>query len=225
MTLLNRLWRRRPRDETISEAVRQLQALMNVRPLLGPAPLAFGGWSVDPAFAEELALTTIQRRPTLVLECGSGSTTVVAAACLALLGEGKIISLEHELRFKLQTEAALTLRGLQDFAEVIHAPLRPFTLGDQEYSWYEREEIGSIAGQADVLIVDGPPGSTGHLARYPALPVLRPLLAPDCVILMDDGRRSAETAIANQWAQDFNLSARYLDYGKGAWIFRMEGPK
>ena len=71
---------RRMRDmqHDLCENARQLSALVAVRPLAGELPLALGGWAIDPLFADLLVQAMVQQRPHVVVECGSGSSTVLS---------------------------------------------------------------------------------------------------------------------------------------------------
>ena len=54
----------------------------------------------------------------------------------------------------------------------------------------------------DLVFVDGPPGTTGPLARYPALPVLRDRCAPGARFILDDAARPDERTIINRWTRE-----------------------
>ena len=72
----------------------------------------------------------------------------------------------------------------------------------------------------DMLLVDGPPGMTGPLARYPALPVFYEYLNNDAVIFLDDGVREDENKIMQRWLQEFpDLSSEVLDSEKKTIMF------
>jgi hypothetical protein len=77
--------------------------------------------------------------------------------------------------------------------------------------------------EVDVLVVDGPPGDTGLLARYPAVPVLRKAMSPTCVVLLDDANRADEQAIGKRWAEVLGGSAEYRTQGNGSWGIRRGG--
>jgi len=55
----------------------------------------------------------------------------------------------------------------------------------------------------DLLIIDGPPNGTQHLARYPALPILFHLLSEDVAVLLDDAFRVDEREIVKLWQKEF----------------------
>lgn len=199
----------------------QQRALTNIRPLIGPLPLRFGGHAVDPVFAEILIHELLERRPRLVLECGSGFSTVIIALCLKKLEGGRCISLDHDDYFAERTRRLLKLHGVEDWAEVRTVPLQERHVNDNLVPWYSSDFEKCLHTGVDVLLIDGPPKHTAPRARYPALPLLRPYLSPDCVILMDDGRRADESWIATEWAREFRGEATYVDKGKGTWIIQL----
>lgn len=207
-------------QERIAETNRQQLALANIRPLLGVLPVPFGGWAINPYFGEEIVLTLMDERPTLVVECGSGSSTVLIAACLRQLGQGRLIALEHDARFARKTENLLTLHGLNEVATVVQAPLEKRVIDGRAFEWYADVSASHIHENIDVLVVDGPPGDTGPLARYPAIPVLRKTLSSNCVIFLDDANRADEQWIGKKWADELSGSAEYKTHGNGSWVIR-----
>src|SRR5690606_18547556 len=86
--------------------------------------------------------------------------------------------------------------GLGATVEVRHAPLVA--------RWYEASVFADI-DTIDLLIVDGPPATTGQLARYPALPLLAERLSPGAVVVLDDAERDAEAEIARRWCEEFGF--------------------
>jgi predicted O-methyltransferase YrrM len=203
--------------------LRQLRALVNLRPLLESLPLRVGDWAVEPVFAETLAVMIQEIRPNLVVECGSGSSTVVSAACLARLGSGTVVSLDHDAVYAETTRKALQARGLAEIASVVTAPLIEVDVDGERGLWYDFDPA-SLTADIDLLIVDGPPANLGPLARYPAVLRLQNRLSAQCVILMDDGARPDETAIAQRWASIVGADLSYLPEGKGGWLLRRRLP-
>jgi hypothetical protein len=131
-------------------------------------------------------------------------------------------SLEHLPRFAGETRALLETRGLSDWATVVDAPLVDVRLGDATWSWYDL--AGYPAGEPiEVLFVDGPPGDTGPLARYPALPMLRDRLASGASILVDDGARPDEQAMVARWRAEVpGLEVRPLPLEKGGSLLTLD---
>jgi hypothetical protein len=203
--------------DLIHEGQLQQYALTQVRPLFGHIPAELGGWAADAVLVEHAARLVAEVRPRLVLECGSGSSTIAIAQCLKAFG-GRIITVEHEPKFARRTTDALELRGLSDVACVVVAPLTARDLGGTVFSWYDPEYERFLQSPIDVLIVDGPPKATGPRARYPAVPALKSRLAPECWILMDDGDRPDERAIAHAWMDELGAHLTYLEGGRGGWL-------
>lgn len=202
----------------VRESDLQHHALLQIRPLLGDLPVDLGGWAADPLLAHAAVRLLIDARPGLVVECGSGSSTIVLARCLRALGRGRVISLEHDPDYARHTTDLLRLHGLGDVATVVTAPLAERDVNGGRAQWYGTQYEPLLQGPIDVLIVDGPPGNTAPKARYPAVPLLRRQLAPECRILMDDGDRADERAIARAWRDDLGATLTYLPGGRGGWL-------
>jgi hypothetical protein len=208
--------------ELIGEGQLQQYALTQVRPLFGEIPAELGGWAADAVLVQHAVRLVADVRPRLVLECGSGSSTIAIAGCLKALG-GRMITLEHEAEFARRTTEALQLRGLGNVARVVTAPLTTRELGGNVVSWYGSEYERFLESPIDVLIIDGPPKATGPRARYPAVPALKFRLASECWILMDDGNRKDERAIAHAWREELGAQLTYLEGGRGGWLLHRKG--
>jgi Methyltransferase domain len=201
-----------------AESDRQHYALLQIRPLMGDLPLELSGWAADPLLVHNAVRLLLESRPRLVVECGSGNSTVVLARCLRTLGRGRIVSLEHDPEFARQTDELLHTQGLHEVATVVTAPLAERELNGSMVRWYGAQYEPLLRDQVDVLLVDGPPGNTAPRARYPAVPMLRRHLAPECWVLMDDGDRPDERAIAHAWRDELGATLSYLPGGRGGWL-------
>lgn len=208
----------------IRESERQQQALIQIRPLLGDLPLDFGRWAADPVMVHNAVRLVVETRPGLVVECGSGNSTVVIARCLRALGRGRIISLDHDPAYARRTTELLQLYAVDDLATVVAAPLMAREANGQVVQWYGPQYEPLLEEPIDVLLVDGPPGASSKLARYPAVPMLQRHLAPTCSILLDDGDRVDERTIAPRWARVLGATLSYLEGGRGGWLLRRQGP-
>ena len=72
-----------------------------------------------------------------ILECGSGASTVWAAAAFRKRGHGHVFSLDHEAVFAEQTREHLRRHGLAEWATVIDAPLTDMDVpGRGQMPWY-----------------------------------------------------------------------------------------
>lgn len=201
--------------------IRETRSLVNIRPMLGPRPLTLGGdWAIDAILAERLVNIVMEETPDLVVECGSGSSTVLIAACLREIGRGKLVSVDHDARFRDRTHHLLEVRGLLDWAEVALAPLQVTEVENLSIPWYATNRFEALEMPIDLLVVDGPPGKTARLARYPAVPLLKDGLSESAIVILDDGRRVDEREIAKLWSLELGGSLAYIDCTHGAWILR-----
>jgi predicted O-methyltransferase YrrM len=208
----------------VLEGQRQQYALTQIRPLFGDLPVELGGWAADAVLLQNAMRLIVENRPRLVLECGSGSSTIVIARCLRALG-GRIISLEHDPAYARRTEELVRLYGLDDLVTVVTALLVPRDVNGETAPWYASAYEPFLKEPIDVLLVDGPQKAVGWRARYPAVPLLKSRLAPECWILMDDGDRPDEQAIAHAWSKDLGAKLTYLEGGRGGWLLHREAPE
>jgi predicted O-methyltransferase YrrM len=172
----------------IRKTFRQLEALQNLSAMLPAADVlpATREWAASPDLLLVLVDLVITERPSLIVECGSGVSTLWLALAMRRFGiEGQIIALDHDPVFGGKTRDFLARHGVCDLAEVRDAPLESFSLDGETYSWYARRAWEDLKG-IDLLFVDGPPATTGHQARYPALPLLSGSLSPVATAVLDD---------------------------------------
>jgi predicted O-methyltransferase YrrM len=167
---------------------RQLEALQNLSAVLPAHDVlpATRGWAASPDLLMVLVDLVITERPSLVVECGSGASTLwLALAMRRFEIDGRIVALDHDPVFGAKTRDLLARHDVRDLAEVRDAPLESFSLDGDTYSWYARRAWDDLTG-IDLLFVDGPPATTGHQARYPALPLLSGSLSPAATAVLDD---------------------------------------
>ena len=190
-------------------AYRQTQALIQLTQLLdfkSPIPPT-RSWAASPDLL--LTITEIVRkyRPGLVVELGSGVSTLVAAKA----GARKVVSIDNSDEFGGKTISLLKdhkVRGV----DVRIAPLQPYANG---FTWYDTSMIKDLK-KIDLLIVDGPPGSKNPEARYPALAEFKDKLSSKAVIIIDDVQREGERKLAEDFAKGMpNHQLVILDHEKG----------
>ncbi len=204
--------------ERFPDNVRQVHAFIDLNRLLQlPWSLPpLGGWAASADFLLLLAEYVLQHQPEVIVECSSGTSTLVLAQCAKLNGKGRILSLEHDVIYAEKTRQELIKQGLQDWATVIDAPLQDYRFNEQNYCWYTLGE--QIQNQViDMLIIDGPPASLNSCARYPAGPLLLPLLNKKAVVFLDDSDRPDEQQIIKNWLNEFPGLQKKVHYcEKGA---------
>ncbi len=207
---------------TQNNAHRQIESLFSLFSVLKPkSPLPrMTGCAIYPDFGALLIATLKKRKPRLIVEAGSGVSSILIAYCLKEIGGGRLVSLEHDKVYADKSSESLEDHDLQDVAEVRHAPLKEVRIKDEPWLWYDPEQTKDLGG-IDMLVIDGPPRYVRALARYPALPLLFHSLNKDGIVLLDDAKRADEKAIIDLWAREFScFEARSFDTYKGAVLLR-----
>jgi predicted O-methyltransferase YrrM len=223
---LRRLDRRlRTQHDAIATELQQQHALVGLAAGLGArAPLPpTTDWAVLPDLARILVETVLDVRPAAVVECGSGTSTVLVAYALERVGAGRVVALEHDPAQADRTQRMLARHGLERWATVCRSPLVPQAVGGTTFQWYDLARV-PLPDRVDFLFVDGPPGGVQALARYPAVPLLRDRLGPRAVVLLDDTGRDEERAVAERWAAESpDLTLELVPCAKGAALLRRRG--
>jgi hypothetical protein len=197
------------------------RAFVNLRPLLGALPAPADKWAMDALFAEAVVTEIERRGPRLMVECGSGVSTLLFARCLDTLGAGRLVTFEHDEEFASHTNSLARSCGCANRVQIVVGPLRPHRLGGREVPWYSGLEALDGQDPIDILVVDGPPATTAPLARYPAVPLLLPFLAPGASVFLHDGDRAAERATARRWGIEIGSEPVYVDSPGGGWLLRV----
>lgn len=178
------------------EAMFQLFAEFTPR---APMPSS-GDFALNPTDLLELLHIVRLRRPQLVVELGSGTSTVWLAYALEKSG-GRLISLDHDEDYAGKTREMLDAHGLSAVAEVRTAPLTELVADGKTYRWYDVEKLADVR-DVDLLLIDGPPASTGPDARYPAMHALESRLAPVATVVLDDANRPDEQDAVRRWVEN-----------------------
>lgn len=178
------------------------------------------GWAASPDVLLRLHEHIRFAKPKVVVECGSGSSTLVIADALRQNGEGILVSLEHSPKFGGQTQALLEREGLAQWVDLRIADLEPWAgphlnSGTEEaLKWYATASLSGVR-DIDLLFVDGPPGATCKYARYPALPAFFDRLAQGAEVWLDDTVRREETEIGKEWAEKYSFDLEFCALEKG----------
>lgn len=218
-----------------ANVVRQLQSFVGMQEYFATGVLpAFNSeahsWPVSADFALCLMQQLVLKPYDLVIEFGSGMSTVIVAKTLALIAERngtrqtQFVSFEHLDSYYEQTSAYVQQAGLEKAVQLTLAPLEDWQSADgQIYPYYScQSTLTKLAKQRQaprkriLVIVDGPPASTGPQARYPAGPLLVAHF-PNAHIdfLMDDYIREDEKQVAQHWLADMEamgLAGSSIEY-------------
>ena len=198
--------------------VRNAEDAVVLAPYLGENLGALGKWAMDADFGR-LILAELERGPETVVELGSGLSTLLTSAFLARRGAGHLVSIDHDPEFGGITQERVRAAGHDGVVTFSIAPLRAGRFGTAEMDWYDVEGVlAALPDKAiDLLVIDGPPAVTPD-ARWPAIEVLHDRLAPDAVILLDDGRRRSESRATSRWVREHpDLKRAWIDTLKGTW--------
>lgn len=203
----------------LTQAHSQLQRLV---PLDQPMPRP-GAWAASEDLLLWLVGHVLAEQPRLIVDLGSGQSSVWMAAALREAGvPGRVVAIDHDPDYAEATRALGRVHGVSRWLEVRVAPLVDVTVIDRECRWYDPVSFTDLHG-IDLLSVDGPPGKGAVQARWPALPLLQERLSPRAVVVMDDMIRADEREIVAQWidaAPEWQVSN--LDFEKGAAILRRD---
>lgn len=209
-------------NQGLVQEFRQVQALtvlvQTLKPVRPLPPLR--GWAVTPDLGLMLVSAVFEENPLTIVECGSGSSTLLMAYVLRELGAGHIFSLEHDVPSKERTEAMLRRHGVDDRVTVLHAPLCEHSLNGEKFQWYDTSSLPSFEA-IDLVFVDGPPSFRRDFARYPALPTFWPKLRSGGLVFLDDSARPGERRVVERWKAEFPAATyRVEDTQKGTVVLR-----
>lgn len=178
-------------------------------------------WMIAADFALIILSHIEEKCPPLVVELGSGYSTLIIGHALKKAGRGRLVSIEHDPKYCQQTQAMIAAHGLHDVVALHLSPLQPY--GDAKQPWYGIS-LGLFPSAIDLLIIDGPPGYLCAQSRYPALPALWETLAQPATIMLDDASRTDEQSIVRRWLAEYpQVKHRFIPTRKGTSILVREG--
>lgn len=151
-----------------------------------------GSWKADTGYLTIIADHILAHRPAIVVEFGAGASSLIAARALQINGAGTLTSFDQHIGFAAATQAWLGDNALA--AEIRAAPLKAAPLG-WPGQWYDH---APVAGDIDLLLVDGPPWALHPYVRG-AAESLFDQIAVGGVVMLDDGARPGERVVARRW--------------------------
>ena len=161
------------------------------------------GWAGSPDFLAKVAELILKKSPNFIVEAGSGVSSIIMGEAIRMNKAGNIISLEHKEEFANITRSDCLLNNLEDELDIIYTPLKGYSLNGKKWLWYSLDGL-NLSKEIDMLVVDGPPGDTQKLARYPAVPLLLPYFAEHVTIVLDDSNRKDESETVEKWCELLN---------------------
>lgn len=196
------------------DATRQLRRLVEPRALMP----SLGAWGIDARSLLALVALVQRERPSVVLELGSGASTIWLGYILEQLG-ARLVSMEHDADYAEVTAARIADHQLTESVELRRGDLETVHAGENEWTWYPSELLADL-GDIDLVLIDGPPKAVGAEARYPAVPVLLDKLSDDAWIVLDDARRPDERKIVRRWLAEHSELADTNEGGDDIAVLR-----
>lgn len=179
-------------------------------------------WVLEKDSMRFLVATLRRTRPRRVIEFGSG---ISSRFIVSELGEtGVLRSFDHVGSYAEATRGALApLAGRRD-VQVLDRKISFGCHRGKLLPFYGiRGTDLDAVNEADLVFVDGPPGTWG---REAALYVAFPAMRPGALLLLDDARRPGEQRVAQAWRRFFGdaVEFEYLpELGKGLLVARKAG--
>lgn len=187
--------------------------------------LETNGWPVSSDFMLYLIKLIERGNYDVIIEFGSGSSTLAVAKTLALIESRRqakptavFVSFDHLEQFYQETHRELAYAGMSERVQLVLAPLiNTKAANGNNYLYYDcQSTLAELAKKywtenlRVLAIVDGPPAATGRYARYPAGPhILQYFAGAHIDILLDDYNRNDEKEITKFWEAEitaFNLN-------------------
>ncbi len=191
--------------------------LANARLTELPFDYSYDTWVLGPDSMRFLLALVRRTAPRRIIEFGSGVST---RALAAVLPAGSVVrSFDHVAIYADRTRRAIGAQAGD--LEVLHRPIGLRHFHGKVLPFYRlRTRDCDAVRDADLVIVDGPPGSWGReAALYAAFPLMR----PGALLLLDDAGRPRERAAAEAWRRYFGdaIEMHLLpDLGKGMLVVR-----
>ncbi len=155
-----------------------------------------GSWKADTGLLTLLADHILASKPKVVVEFGTGASTLIIARALQIAGGGTFISFEQHPEFVRANRDWLAEHGLE--ADLRAVPLRPSPNGWPGL-WYDH---GPLPASIDFLLIDGPPWTIHPFTRGAAASVFEQI-APGGTIMLDDAARPGERLVARRWRKEW----------------------
>lgn len=178
------------------------------------------GWPVSPDFLLRLHRWITKHKPKVVVETGSGASTLVIADALRQNNQGKLFSFEHHEKYGNQSWQTLVDENLTGWVDLRVGELADWHSdhlnpvdAEKKSRWYPLDFDG--IQQIELLVVDGPPGGTCKYARYPAVPALYNRMAAGAEVWMDDANRQDEIDVCKRWAELYSFDLEFIPLEKG----------
>ena len=162
-------------------------------------------WRVADDLATFLESWIVRFEPKIIVEFGSGYSTVLMAN-LVDAWEGVVIAFEQDEDRAEQTRKVLDDNDLIG-GTVIYSPIKD--------GWYSQVAIPDLV---DLVLVSGP-GPCKNLTRAPAMAAVYSQLRSGGLVVVDDANRSQTMRDVEAWPDNYpNLRSSYFDFERGVFL-------
>jgi len=182
-----------------------------------------GSWSIASDTIEWLVDFLRRERPRIVLEFGSGSSTVCLCVLLQRIHGAngfRLLSLEQDSAEAERTRNCLSTLNGAISCRIVQVPLVPFAVTGRATSSYDIDSISgqhfAWLGKAEFVFIDGP--SAEGPSRYEILTRVRPHLVSNAKFAMDDAFREEELLAGSLWELEGIVVEGILTHGKGLMV-------
>ncbi len=153
-----------------------------------------GSWKADTRLLHRIVDHIETERPELIVEFGTGASTLIASRALQMNGTGRLISFDQHADFVDATRQWLADHGLA--ADLRCVPLAP-SPGDWPGLWYDH---GPLPDDIDLMLIDGPCWTIHPFGRGAASNAFGNM-AVGGTVMLDDGARPGERIVRRRWAR------------------------
>jgi len=208
--------------KSTANVAKQLESYMALQNYLvhGTKPLNYHGWPISPDIALFLIEQIEQNDYDLIIEFGSGTSTALFANVIKHKKKKsknsnlkKVVTFEHNEEYYEKTKALLEQHGVAKYSDLVLAPLVEYKYEESEFMYYDcvakLEELATLGSIGKILVlVDGPPGITCPLARFPVLlHLLNAFKNIQIHLALDDYNRDEEKRTAQKWEEILKIQS------------------
>ncbi len=151
-----------------------------------------GSWKADTGLLTLVTEHIFAHRPKLVVEFGTGASTLILARALQQAGGGTLISFDQHRDFVDATRQWLADYGLAADLRAVSLRASP---GGWPGLWYDH---GPLPSDIDLMLIDGPPWAVHPMTRGAAA-TLFDSVSPGGTVMLDDAARPGERFVARRW--------------------------
>jgi cephalosporin hydroxylase len=203
LSIMNRIAKKKITPRQQFKKVLQ-ESFGHLSPAIVDSFFANFGYAMPLSLLVKIETISKEMKPNLVIEFGSGSSTVIISDSLSA-SDSLLVSIDESMKWLENTSKLVNHKDrvafvcIPDSSGINHTALSKYF---------------SFKGKTDLLVIDGP--SQGNRFSEHALRVYNDLLTSNCVCVVDDTDREENDLGARKLAAEFSL--RKCDYGDPIYV-------